>query len=411
MTPIKGLAENTMLLPNGRQFIGEDDIAEVVRVLRSDYLTTGPEVPAFEGAFATYVDAPHAIACSNGTAALHIIAMALGLGPGDQVIVPTISFVATANAIRYCGAEVIFADVDPSSGHVTKRTIADAINRADRAALKAIFVVHIGGGAVDLPGISELARELNIPLVEDACHAIGTEQPRPDGSIGTIGDCYYSTMAAFSFHPVKTMTTGEGGAVTTRDPSLARKLAILRNHGLVRDPDEFVDPVIGFDRLTGAPNPWAYELQMLGYNYRLTDFQAALGSSQLRKMPEFSQKRKRLANRYRELFNKLPETAILATSCLNDSAVLHLMIALIDFEKIGKTRAEAMATLRALGVGTQVHYIPIHRQPYYRDLHPNLQLHGSEQFYSKCLSLPLYVSMTEDDVATVVNAIETMVGG
>ena len=398
-----------MILPYGRQVIGDDDIAEVVRVLKSDFLTTGPEVPAFERAFAEYVGAPHAIACSNGTAALHIIAMALKLGPGDQVIVPTISFVATANAVRYCGAEVVFADVDPDSGHATAATIEEALGRTDAKRLKAIFVVHLGGSAVDLAGIAEVAERAGVPLIEDACHAIGTDHARPDGGLGRIGDCAWSTMAAFSFHPVKTMTTGEGGAVTTRDPRLARELALLRNHGLVREAAEFVDPAIGFDPVTGAPNPWAYELQVLGYNYRLTDFQAALGRSQLGKMPVFAARRRRLARRYRERFAGMPPAARIASSCLDDDAVLHLMVGLIDFEAIGRTRAAAMQALRDMGVGTQVHYIPIHRQPYYRALAPNLLLRGAERYYARCLSLPLFAAMEDADVDRVADAVAKLV--
>ncbi|MGE0698066.1 MAG: DegT/DnrJ/EryC1/StrS family aminotransferase, partial [Hyphomicrobiaceae bacterium] len=285
----------------------------------------------------------------------------------------------------------------------------EALARTDRARLKAIFVVHLGGSAVDLAAISAVAKRAGVPLIEDACHAIGTDHSRPDGSLGRIGDCAWSSMAAFSFHPVKTMTTGEGGAVTTRDPELARRLALLRNHGLVREPSEFVDAAIGLDPVTGAANPWAYELQVLGYNYRLTDFQAALGRSQLAKMPRFADSRRRLARRYRERFSGMPAAARIATSCLDDNAVLHLMVALVDFEGIGKTRAAAMKALREMGVGTQVHYIPIHRQPYYRALAPNLLLRGAERYYARCLSLPLFASMEESDVDRVADAVGKLV--
>lgn len=394
-----------MMLPYGRQVIEDDDIAAVTRVLKGDYLTTGPEAPALEVEFATYVNAPYSVVCANGTAALHIICLALGLKPCDQVIVPSISFVATANAPRYCGADVIFADVDPLSGAATAATIEEAARRADPARLKAIFIVHLGGTAVDLEGIAAVARRLGVPLIEDACHAVGTTYPRADGSEGRVGDCELSTMAAFSFHPVKTFTTGEGGAVTTRDLALSKSLALLRNHGLMREPSDWVDPSIGLDPETGAPNPWVYELQTLGYNYRLNDVQAALGRNQLAKMPRFAATRKALARRYRERFARMPATMRLATSCLDDRAVLHLMIGLFDFATLGLTRAGAMAKLREKGVGTQVHYIPIHRQPYYRDLSPNLLLRGADTYYDKCLSLPLYASMTEHDVDRVCDAV------
>lgn len=394
-----------MVLPYGRQIIEDDDIAAVARVLKGDYLTTGPEPAAFEAEFATYVSAPYAVVCSNGTAALHIICLALGLQPGDQVIVPSISFVATANAARYCGAEVVFADVCPKSGHATAETIEEAVCRADPERLKAIFVVHLGGGAVDLEKIAAVSGRFGVPLIEDACHAVGTTYPHAGGE-GRVGDCALSTMTAFSFHPVKTFTTGEGGAVTTRDPMLAKQLALLRNHGLVRDPEDWVDPGISRDLQSNAPNPWAYELQILGYNYRLTDFQAALGRSQLAKLPRFAERRQMLATRYREHFTNMPAVAELATSCNDERAVLHLMIGLFDFPQIGMTRAAFMAQLREQGVGTQVHYIPIHRQPYYRNLSPNLLLRGADAYYERCLSLPFYASMNEGDVDMVCNAVK-----
>lgn len=390
------------MIPYGRQYVDDADIAEVVRVLKGDMLTTGPEVPAFERAFAEYVGAPYAVACANGTAALHVIALALGLGPGDQVIVPTLSFVATANAPHYCGAEVIFADVDPESGHATVDSIREAIGRADPKRLKAIFVVHLAGSSVDVPGVAALAKAAGVPLIEDACHAIGSNYR---GAMGTIGDCQYSAMAAFSFHPVKTLTTGEGGAVTTRDPELAKKLALLHNHGLVREASAWVDKQIGFDPVSGSPNVWAYELQLLGYNYRLTDFQAALGRSQLKKMPEFSAARRRLARRYRERFAAFPETARIAACSCDDGATLHLMVALIDFDALGTTRGQFMQKLRDLGVGTQVHYIPIHRQPYYAALAQPLHLGGAEEYYRRCLSLPLFASMTDANVDRVADAV------
>lgn len=397
-------------LPYGRQVVEDDDIAAVVRVLKGDYLTTGPEPAAFEQDFAAYVGAPHAVVCANGTAALHIICLALGLEPGDQVIVPSISFVATANAARYCGAEVIFSDVDPESGHATPATVEEAVQRADSARLKAVFVVHLGGGAVDLAGIAAVAQRLGVALIEDACHAVGSTYAKPDGSEGRIGDCALSAMAAFSFHPVKTFTTGEGGAVTTSDPALAKALALLRNHGLSRDPEDWRDPAIGFDPVSGAPNPWAYELHVLGYNYRLTDFQAALGRNQLAKMPRFAERRQALARRYRERLAGSRANVRLASGCLDERAVLHLMIGLFDFEALGSTRAKLMADLRERGVGTQVHYIPIHRQPYYRELTPNLLLRGADAFYDRCLSLPLFASMAEADVDRVCDAVEAVCG-
>lgn len=391
-----------MFLPYGRQVIEDDDIAEVVRVLKGDFLTTGPEPAKFEDAFAEYVKAPHAVSCANGTAALHLICLALGIGQGDQVIVPSISFVATANAVRYCGGEVVFADVDPQSGHMTAQTLKDAMARADTNRLKAVIVVHLGGAAVDLAGISAITRDAGLTLVEDACHAVGSTYPLPDGGTGHVGDCRLSLMCAFSFHPVKTLTTGEGGAITTSDPELARRLLLLRNHGLEREPARWLDPSIGKDTPSGEDNPWVYELQDLGYNYRLTDFQAALGRNQLKKMPRFADTRKALAKRYVENFSGLDQSLIrLAPPANDEGAVLHLMSALLDYQKIGMTRREVMAWLREKGIGTQVHYIPIHRQPYYRQIDTDLRLPGAETYYSACLSLPFFAGMTLEDADRV----------
>ncbi len=238
------------MLPYARQSVDEEDIAAVVRVLHSDFLTTGPEVPAFEAAFAEYVGAPHAIACSSGTAALHLACLALGLEPGDQVIVPTISFVATANCARYCGADVIFCDVDPDSGLATAETVREAIARADRCRLKAVFVVHMTGAAVDLARISSVTKDAGVALIEDACHSLGTRYDIEPGRHGIVGDCALSDFAVFSFHPVKTITTGEGGMITTRDRGAAERLSRARNHGLIRSPEDWVEKALSiFEKL------------------------------------------------------------------------------------------------------------------------------------------------------------------
>ncbi len=230
-------------LPYGRQFIDADDVAAVVRVLQSDYLTTGPEGPAFEAAFADYVGAPHAVACANGTAALHLAALASGLGPGDQAIVPAISFVATANAARYAGADVVFADVDPDNGCMTAETLAEAMARADPARLKAVFVVHLGGQPADLAAIAALTKDRGLTLIEDAAHAVGSTYRLGNGPAGRIGDAQLSNFVCFSLHPVKTITSGEGGVVTTRDPEAALRLERLRSHGIVREPAELDRPL------------------------------------------------------------------------------------------------------------------------------------------------------------------------
>ncbi|MEQ1955728.1 UDP-4-amino-4,6-dideoxy-N-acetyl-beta-L-altrosamine transaminase [Mesorhizobium sp. CN2-181] len=397
------------MLPYGRQSISEDDIQAVVNVLRGDFLTTGPAVGVFEEALAKFIGVKHAIACANGTAALHLASMALGLKPGDQVIVPSISFVATANGPRYVGADVIFADVDPDTALITPAALEEAISRADPKRLKAVFVVHMGGNPVPMAEISKIARAHGLKIVEDACHALGTESTADQP--WNVGDCTYSDMAVFSFHPVKTITTGEGGAITTNDDKMARQLRLERNHGLEREREGFGNAALAFDT-DGATNPWYHELRTLGFNYRLTDFQAALGLSQLGRLPEFLERRRALTARYREAFARLnSDTLRLVEAPKGSNSALHLMVALVDFEGIGTSRAKFMNKLREKGVGTQVHYIPIHRQPYYVEASASPELPGADRYYARCLSLPLYPDMKDEDVDTVVETLQAVAAG
>ena len=377
------------LLPYGRQTIDEDDIAAVAEALRGDFLTTGPTVAAFEDAFAEVVGARHAVACANGTAALHLAMLALDVKPGEAVIVPSITFLATANCARYVGADVIFADVDPDSGLMTPETLADAMGRLDGRRLRAVLPVHLRGDAVDLPALSELAASAGAVLVEDAPHAVGTTM-RYGNVAETVGDVRHAAMATFSFHPVKTIATGEGGMVTTNDPTLAERLRRLRSHGMVR-PE--------------GSDPWWYEMPEPGFNYRLPDILCALGISQLRKLPVFAQRRRALAAAYSEALAPLAPRVRQAAQPKWSDPVLHLMTVLIDFEAAGRSRREVVEALKARGVGTQVHYIPVHRQPYYRDLYGDLDQPGAEAWYARCLSLPLYPGMADDDVAKVVGAL------
>lgn len=378
-----------LVLPYGRQTIEDDDIAAVTAALRSDFLTTGPTVEAFETAFAQAVGAAHAVACSNGTAALHLTMLALDVKPGEVVIAPSITFLATANCARYVGADVVFADVEPDSGLMTPQTLAEAIHRVGGRRLRAVLPVHLRGDAADLPGLGAVAREAGAVLVEDAPHALGTTMTF--GSVSeTVGDCRHSAMATFSFHPVKTIATGEGGMVTTNDPALAERLRILRSHGMVRP--------------AGA-DPWWYEMPEPGFNYRLPDILCALGLSQLNKLPRFAARRRALAAAYGQALAPLaPHVRPAARPAWSDP-VLHLMTVLIDFEAAGRSRREVVEALKARGVGSQVHYIPVHRQPYYRNLYGELTLPGAEAWYDRCLSLPLYPGMQDSDVARVVDAL------
>ncbi len=388
----------TPFLPYGRQTIEADDIAAVAEALQADFLTTGPLVDRFEDALAARVGAKHAVVCSNGTAALHLAIKALKIGPGDLCVVPSVTFLATANCARYEGAEVVFADVDPDTGLMTPATLVEALERCDAERVRAILPVHLCGAPADTATLARLARSIGAVLIEDACHALATDTGR-----GPIGACADSAMACFSFHPVKTLTTGEGGAVTTNDPELAARLKLARSHGMTRDPDDFELPDLAFD--DGAANPWWYEQQELGLNYRLPDFNCALGLSQLAKLDRFVARRRRLAELYREALASLGNLVRPVPVPPGSNPTLHLFAVLIDFEAAGLSRRAVMQALKARGIGTQVHYIPVHRQPYYTDLYGETDLPGADAWYRRTLSLPLYPAMSDEDPARVVHAL------
>jgi len=372
-------------LAYGRQTIEDDDIAAVAEALRADFLTTGPRVEAFETDFAQAVGARHAIACSNGTAALHLAMMALDVRPGEVVICPSITFLATANCARYVGAEVIFADVDPATGLMTPETLQEALHGVGNRQLRAVLPVHLRGDVADLAGLEALARQAGAVLVEDAPHALGSEAVFGSRA-ERVGDCRHSAMSTFSFHPVKTIATGEGGMVTTNDAGLAARLRTFRSHGMVRRDDG---------------DPWWYEMPEPGFNYRLPDILCALGQSQLRKLPRFAARRRALAARYEEALADLAPTLKIASRPDWSQPVLHLMVVLIDFDALGLTRRQVVDGLKARGIGTQVHYIPVHTQPYYRARYGDLDLPGAEAWYRSCLTLPLFPDMTLADVDRV----------
>ena len=387
-------------LPYGRQTIEDDDVAAVAEALRSDFLTTGPRVEAFEEAFAAAVGARHAIACSSGTAALHLAMAALGVGEGDGVIVPALTFAATANAARYQGAEVVFADVDPDIGLMTPDTLEDAKARLGGRRLAAVAPVHLAGNAVDLAAIARLAD--GAPLVEDACHALGTRMTLGNEQ-QEVGDGRHGLMACFSFHPVKTITTGEGGMVTTPDAAVAQRLRLFRSHGIERDPARFEAP-------RAPAEPWAYEMQALGFNYRLPDVLCALGLSQLRKLARFAARRRELALDYWRLLARLaPHIRPVAPPPGCDPA-LHLLTVLVDFQALGRDRGDVMRALAARGIGSQVHYIPVHRHPYYRDRYGDIVLAGADAYYGRCLSLPLFPAMADSDPERVVTTLADVLG-
>lgn len=381
-------------LPYGRQTIEDDDIAAVAEALRGDFLTTGPTVEAFETAFAAKVGADHAIAVSNGTATLHLAMMALGVGEGDVCVAPSVTFLATANCARYVGAEVVFADVDPDSGLMTPDTLGRALNGIKGKRVKAVLPVHLRGDVCDLPALKAMASASGAVLVEDAPHALG--------SIGTfggvahpVGDGAFSSFASFSFHPVKTLATGEGGMLTTNDAALAAKARLLRSHGMVREP---------------GGDPWWYEMPELGFNYRIPDVLCALGLSQLAKLDRFVARRRQLTALYAKLLSERAPRVKLASSPAHSDPALHLLTVLIDFEAEGLSRRTVVDSLKSQGVGTQVHYIPVHRQPYYVKRQGLADLPGADAWYRRCLTLPLYPAMTDGDVERVVDALAQILG-
>ena len=371
-------------LPYGRQWIGEDDIAAVVDVLRSDWLTTGPRVAEFESALAAATGAREAVAVSSGTAALHLTMLALRIGPGDEVIVPTLTFAASANCVVYCGGTPVFADVDAEALLIDPADVARRITPRTRA----IVAVDFAGQPCDYDALRALADEHGLALVADACHSLGAaERGRPTGSL--------ADLTCFSLHPVKNITTGEGGAVTTDDELLARRLRALRNHGVTSDRRERAE--------SGA---WFYEMVELGFNYRLTDFQCALGQSQLRKLPVFIERRQNLARLYDTAFAGAPGIGRLAVRS-DVSHAYHLYVVRVA------ERDRVYGALRDAGIGANVHYIPVHLHPYYRERFGTGEglCPVAEAAYAEILSLPLFPQLRDEDVAFVAEALGAAVAG
>ncbi|MFA7347172.1 MAG: UDP-4-amino-4,6-dideoxy-N-acetyl-beta-L-altrosamine transaminase [Desulfurivibrionaceae bacterium] len=403
---------NERFLPYSRQEITEEDIAEVARVLRGDWLTTGPEVGRFEEALASYCGARYAVVCANGTAALHLAMMALDVQPGDGVVTSPITFLATANAARFVGADVHFADVNPLTINLDPHEVERVLAR-DNGRIKVVLPVHFGGHPARMEEFAALAAKHGVSIVEDACHALGAEYRDNSGEMVRVGSCRHSAMTVFSFHPVKGITTGEGGAVTTNDRALYERMLLFRGHGMVRNEASgfsFQNADMAHDD-SGNVVPWYYEMQALGYNYRITDFQCALGRSQLAKVDHFLAAKARLAECYRAGLAESPRLSALVKPLGGADSVRHawhLFVVQVDFDGAGVSRPELVRRLHAKGVGTQVHYIPLHLQPYYRQ-HAGLKrgdLPVAEAYYERCLSLPLFPSMTEPEVDRVVAALQ-----
>ena len=403
------MAADQPFLPYGRQHVEADDIEAVAQILKSEYLTTGPVVEAFESKLAEATNSTFAVCVSSGTAALHLSALALGLKEGDVVIVPSMTFLATANAVRYVRADVQFADVDPNTGLLTPETFSQALDRAGVNA-KAVMPVHINGQTADMRAISQVPQFDRLVVVEDACHALGGSYVGPSGEMQPVGSNLFGDLTVFSFHPVKTIAMGEGGAITTNDEALASKLRTYRNIGMTNDPKSFQNISQAFDS-DGSANPWYYEMAEIGFNYRASAIHCGIGLSQLAKLCRFVERRSALMARYEELLlelNPLVQPLLRVSGC---EAAWHLCVVLIDFEAAGITRAQLMRVLRDKGIGTQVHYIPVHLQPYYKKLYGDLNLPGAEAYYSRVLSLPLFFSMTDDDVERVVTILSQALRG
>ena len=387
-------SEPQPVLPYGRQTITEADIAAVVEVLRSNFLTQGPAVPAFEQAVAAKAGARHGVAVNSATSALHIACLALGLGPGDGLWTSPITFVASANCGRYCGAEVDFVDIEPSTGLMSVAALQTKLEEAERAGTlpKVLVPVHLTGSSCDMAAIGALAERYGFAVLEDASHAIGG---RYRGE--PVGNCVHSAITVFSFHPVKIITTGEGGLAATNDPLLAQRMEELRSHGIVREPKRFERPAAG---------PWVYEQLQLGFNYRITDIQAALGLSQLQRLDEIVAARNLQLQRYIELLADLPLQLLDVPEDVLSSvhlAVIRLTQATADQHR------QVFEGLRAAGIGVQLHYSPVHLQPYYRAMgFAEGQFPEAEAYARSAISLPLYPGLQAADQQRVANTLSTL---
>jgi UDP-4-amino-4,6-dideoxy-N-acetyl-beta-L-altrosamine transaminase len=385
------------MMPYGRQDINQADIDAVTEVLRSDFLTQGPVVPMFEKAVADYCGAYRAVAVNSATSALHIACLALGVGPGDLVWTTPITFVASANCARYCGADVDFVDVDPRTYNLSPARLAEKLERAAAAGKlpKVVIPVHLCGQPCEMQAIHALSLKYGFRIIEDASHAIGGRYKNEP-----IGNCRFSDITVFSFHPVKIITTGEGGMALTNDPVLANKMVRLRSHGITRDPAE----------MNKAPDgPWYYQQVELGFNYRMTDIQAALGASQMKRLDELVAKRHALAENYNKLLEGLPVTA--PWQHADSYSGLHLYVVRLDVKSMNATHREVFERLRTAGIGVNLHYIPVYHHPYYAtagfDAH---DFPEAERYYAEAISLPMYPALTEAQQIEVVKRLTTPIG-
>ena len=380
------------MIPYGRQDISETDIQAVVDVLRSDFLTQGPAVPAFESAIASYCDAQYAIAVNSATSALHIACLALDVGPGDRVWTSPITFVASANCALFCGAQVDFVEIDPRTYNLSVECLTEKLAQAEQSGClpKVVIPVHLCGQPCDMAGIYALSQRYGFKIIEDASHAIGGKYRGEP-----IGNCRYSDITVFSFHPVKIITTGEGGMALTNNFLLAKRMQQLRSHGITRDAAD----------MTRAPDgPWYYQQIDLGFNYRMTDIQAALGTSQMLRLNEFVAKRHAIAKRYDMLLGNLP--VITPWQHPDSYSGLHLYVIRLKLSEISRTHREIFERLLAAGIGVNLHYIPVYRQPYYGHLGFQAgHCPEAERYYAEAVSLPMHSGLTEEQQDQVISAL------
>lgn len=391
-------------IPYGRQHITEEDINAVVEALQSDYLTQGPRIKEFEDNFAEYIGCKYAVAVSNGTSALHLSAMALNVKPGEKVIVTPLTFVASANCIRYCGGEVVFADIDPDTYLLDISSVKNILELSPKGTYKGLIPVDFAGRAVNLEQFRELADEYNLWILEDACHAPGGYFIDSNGEKQSCGNGKYADLAIFSFHPVKHIASGEGGMITTNDEELYNKLLLYRTHGITKGDTAFpyensiAFATGGYADESGYPG-WYMEMQELGYNYRLTDFQAALGNSQLKRADEGLARRREIAEKYHNAFKN--KNYIIGQSGVIEGHAYHLYV--IEVED----RLNLYRYFREHNIFAQIHYIPVHLMPYYRkEGYQEGDLPLVEKYYKHCISLPMFPTLTEEEQQYVIKAIE-----
>jgi UDP-4-amino-4,6-dideoxy-N-acetyl-beta-L-altrosamine transaminase len=386
------------MIPYGRQNIDQADVDAVIGVLRSESLTQGPGVPAFEKMVASFCEAKHAVAVNSATSALHLACLALGVGAGDLVWTSPITFVASANCARYCGAAVDFVDIDPATYNLSVAALARKLEGAEKAGRlpKVVIPVHMGGQSCDMAAIHALGQQYGFRIIEDASHAIGGKY-----RAAPIGGCRFSDITVFSFHPVKIITTGEGGMAVTNDAGLAGTMRRLRSHGITREAGE----------MTHTPDgPWYYQQLDLGFNYRMNDIQAALGTSQMKRLEEFVSARTSLARRYDELLSGLPLSV--PRQHADALSAWHLYVIRLNLAACKDSHAGIFQKLRQAGIGVNLHYIPVHLQPYYRDLgFQEGYCPEAERYYGEAISLPIFPGLTAADQGNVVTAISRILVG